>query len=134
MNAPQVTWRHNPKKGECYKNAFQFVVDNRNWTLVHGICTCTNPLLRVDIGHAWAELRVDLTLPGGTIKWTWVADPTAMNIYPAEIYWHVGKVRHRRQYSFVQANELALHNEHYGPWDPVIMAVQHKPNKKRKNK
>jgi len=72
------------------------------FTLVHG--TVYSPSLKKRIGHAWVEAGDVVIDPAQSLSWR------------KEKYYRVGKVKICNRYSALQAMEMAVRFEHFGPW------------------
>lgn len=97
--------------GQCYKNSWRYVTENKEWTLVHGLVF--NPKIQEYMGHAWAELN-DL-----------VYDPTHDATLPLEYYYYIGKVTYTKKYSFEEIMYWSEEVRSYGPWDDKIDSAYH---------
>lgn len=89
--------------GECYILNYRYIVDNKDWKLVHGYITFpgrTHPV----IPHAWC-LRDDIVYDavlGREMKWEHYKA-----LYRAEV---------DRQYTFKETLDMAVKYKTYGPW------------------
>lgn len=89
--------------GNCYMLNYQYVNNNKDWTLIHGYITFPGRTYPI-IPHAWClkdDMVYDAVL-GQKMKWEHYKA-----LYRAEI---------DKQYSFKEMLNLALKYKTYGPW------------------
>jgi len=93
--------------GMCFIEAARFVMENPDWTLVHGRPTLQVPP-HIVYDHAWVE-----------------KDGIARNAnsgltIPAEIFYALGKIQHDlcQRYSHDEMTAMLLKTEIWGPWKP----------------
>ena len=99
---PEVVMQ--PQTGTCYQDAFRYLKEHEDATLVHGTA---QHITREGIGrtgHAWVEL------PDGTI---W--EPENKLIITKEQF-EISKPEVIKRYNFTAAAIEILKHSHYGPW------------------
>lgn len=95
-------------EGNCYQNAYQFVMQNPDWKLVHGRPILTGgPYKGLEFGHAWAEDATGLI----------VYDTEADRMLPKGIYYSVGQIHGVRSFTKDEALSVCLATRSMGPWD-----------------
>ena len=96
-------------KGDCYHNACEYVLANKDWTLVHG-----HPVLQgnskyrgMRFGHAWVE------------KDGVVYDTEADITIPADLYYAIGQIDKDevKRYTTEEARRNILDRGIWGPWE-----------------
>lgn len=97
-------------KGDCFKAAFDFVMNNPDTTLVHGIAIGTGGEAKgIRMSHAWCEVGgIVIDVSNGQTCVT-----------RTEHYYSVGTISEVRKYSRERASVMALKHGHYGPWEDV---------------
>lgn len=107
------------QKHNCYQNALEHVVENRDWMLVHGVCLGTGEQnLGQAFGHAWLEKEL---VPGLMMCY----DPTHSMMVSAKTYYAAGMIGYTVRYSVQEAGRLYLRHNHFGPWDAKISEAAH---------
>jgi hypothetical protein len=108
------------ERGNCYKNAMEFISLNRGrgWTVVHGIPLGTGGDANGKrYGHAWLEKAA-----GGA----WYAlDLSAGQMMPADWYRHGGQVEYAVRHSESEACMMVVKTKLYGPWDKKVQQAHH---------
>jgi len=98
--------------GNCFKAAFEFVMEHPEMTLVHGICTGLGKIAGIRFAHAWVEIN------------GYVIDPSngKMVIMAKKQYYELGQVEVNSlaTYKIEDMIEVALKKETYGPWEEVF--------------
>ena len=96
-------------KGDCYKVAFDLMVDNKGFLLVHGLVKGQGDLAGTVIGHAWCEFQ------------DCVFDYSNGHqlVTRKENYYAKGVVKVKR-YTYEQALKLGFKHENYGSWDDEV--------------
>ena len=102
------------ENGDCYKASFDFVMDNPDWVLVHGIAVITNgPHKGKEFGHAWAE-RGEIVHDGASGKEV-----------PKVLFYAIGNINYTKEYTYNQARQKAVKTGIYGCWDKKIAKALH---------
>jgi hypothetical protein len=100
--------------GDCYVNAFDYVLENPEWLLVHGVCICTGgPNVGKEFGHAWCE------------KGDVVFDAASGKEIPKVLYYAFGNVGYTVTYTKEQARKKAVTTGIYGAWDETVLEALH---------
>lgn len=103
---------HNWKRwlGRCYEVAANYVLDNPEAVLCHGVVTGQGPSAGRRFGHAWVEIGdevIDFTSP--RVAW------------PRADYYAYGDITQGEvvRYTQKQAAHRLIEANHYGPWEEV---------------
>ena len=89
--------------GNCYRLAAQYAIANRG-KLIHG---SIEGMGKPRLDHAWVELD------DGSV---W--EPTLGQLFDANIFEiFASPIVHTRYNTWQEASLLALHTEHWGPWE-----------------
>ena len=99
--------------GHCYDDSFEYLLQNPDRTLVHGIVAGQGKLKGIRYGHAWIE--------HGDI----VYDPSLDKRFPLVWYYAVGQIEYVVKYDFKEARTMILLEGTYGPWDKEISEAIH---------
>jgi hypothetical protein len=93
------------RQGECYMLSGSFVLDNKGWSLCHGII---NPPLGPHEGsnyeHAWSE------------KKNIVYEAVFNTFYNKEDYYKVYLPKIKKKFTEEKTRDAVLLNENWGPW------------------
>ena len=98
--------------GDCYENAAELVLANKEYTLVHGVVTGQGGLEGMQYGHAWVEYDGDV-----------IDNANGRNLrFPAAVYYHLGKIDPAQQhkYNSAEIREMLMQYEHWGPWEEDV--------------
>ena len=77
-----------------------------DWRLVHGEVDCYDPDSDSPrMGHAWLESRDE------------VFDPVVNQHFSKDKFYGLGPITVTGRYTKIEACNLMLDNDHYGPWD-----------------
>jgi len=129
------------KKGTCYEDAANFVIDNEYARLVHGYHI--NPDGN-KIAHAWAIIPgkgmedpqvFDTNFGGDRVKKFFppLADTiTHDNLVPIGVYYLLNRNRVIVEYTRDEMLAKMLKHEHYGPWDTESERIWAETEKKVK--
>lgn len=99
---------------DCYKAACEWVLSNKEYTLVHGIPTLTGgDYAGEQYGHAWCELDDG------------VYDAASGQDVPKNIYYSVGNIDYTVRYTSEEARENILEYGTWGAWDDTIILALH---------
>ena len=95
--------------GDCYEISAKTVLDNPEYTLVHGIVTGQGRLQGVRYGHAWVEHEgnvIDLS-NGRNLE------------FPKEVYYAIGNIDPNDQYQYnaKDLRKILQYEKHWGPWE-----------------
>lgn len=89
--------------GECYRNAWRFLKDQQEGTLIHGRVYAGFPERWID--HAWVEL------PTG-----YVYEPQSESLMDSKSFYEKSRAEVTDRYTLDEAMRLAGKTRHYGPW------------------
>lgn len=93
------------RQGRCYELAGRFVLDNEDWTLVHGITNPpVGPYQDTPYAHAWVE------------KGNIVYDPVFNTFYNKDEYYNLYEPSKMKRYNIVKLRANALKYKHWGFW------------------
>jgi len=99
--------------GECYKDAYHFLLREGEGLLVHG--EVTSPADTRVIKHAWVELD------------GYVWEPQTKQYFRKPDFYDVFKPKVQAKYTPLEAAKLAVKTRHYGPWEETRSRVQIPP-------
>jgi len=95
--------------GNCFEDALNFLIKNRDWTLVHGVPLGTGGNAKgLRYGHAWLE------------KGAVVHDPSINKSFLKSEYYQIGDIKVTVSYSFLEARKFVIKTRQCGPWDKRI--------------
>src|SRR5665213_1135269 len=101
------------KLGHCYDLSGRFVMDNPDWSLVHGTITRKDGYT---IPHAWAEKMERI----GSYDMRMVNDPVmGMGELPWDAYERLLGAKPGSKYTSEEMNLKCIKNKHWGPWESV---------------
>lgn len=118
-NDPYAHIPNKYKKGHCYSNAFNYLMEQKDpaFRLVHGWVTGQAKAIKgIRYSHAWIE----------HIEHRLVIDPSMRLdnpvVMPDFIYYFAGQIEPTRlvKYTKKEALEYALKTRKYGPWDTTF--------------
>lgn len=94
------------KLGDCFEVAGHMILDNKDFTLCHGIATGQGPIKGIKHWHAWCEKEniVHDFSNGKKI------------VMDKDLYYKIGKIKKVKRYTQKQAMKYMLKTQHYGPW------------------
>lgn len=95
--------------GDCYEVAANLVLENPEYTLVHGIVTGQGDLRGVRYGHAWVEYE------GNVID---KSNGRELE-FPKEVYYAIGNIDPNDQYQYnaKEIRKIIQYEKHWGPWE-----------------
>ena len=101
-----------PDGGDCYESAANIVLDERHYTLVHGVVTGQGPLAGVRFGHAWVEHE------GNVID---KSNGRELE-FPRELYYAIGNVdpSEQHRYTYKEIREMIQEHGTWGPWEAGV--------------
>ena len=113
--------------GDCYKEAWQTLLDNPTAHLVHGIIELdSGPFEGAQAGHAWIEYEKILPLGAGDcVKLSMVKDVTTNIEIPTSAYMRMANCEYKVKYTLKQAEKKLLETKIFGPWDEIINLALH---------
>jgi hypothetical protein len=103
------------ERGECFHNAFLFMLANPEWEVVHGTPLGMGPIEGLRFAHGWNEIEHE------GIRWAY--DAFADLLIPAAMYYTIGQIDYATTYTAAEMCRLALSSQHSGPWDERVSAA-----------
>lgn len=129
IQPPKFEPHPKPRRKYCYQNAWEFVMSNHGWVLVHGVARGTGPDSQgVAMGHAWVEKATRYRFGKRQMRQWWCLDVLTGMLIAREVFYVIGKiertVRYRREQAFSWAEQTMV----YGPWSKAISSAAHSGN------
>lgn len=93
--------------GRCFELNYKFVVDNQEWSLVHGYITDIRGKQPVTVHHAWSK------------KGNLIYDAVLDAEMDYKVYYHFYRHEERYVYTAMEAIEISMRDRTYGNWEEL---------------